>query len=428
MTCDYCFLPLEDTGRHNRYYFSKILDFKKLSPREFNANFSYYRDWLKYDTSAFCGGGSVFCYKIEPLHQNSYSTWYCCKDCAIKESIRSNSILFYYDEYERSVAFFTPHIHEINRAIDESENTPLLMMEWSAENWFQQPEDYQNLRQYGSENNYPIFETDICKIIKPNISLFEEYKKLVLQPDFQKDFWGTNGADISNHIKKEFPKWLKSVDIHFGRRLMIEWFITNKNDDFMGFIHLTCMYPAFPYKWVVEFGLKKEYRGKGLMKNVLTHISNWAKLNGCDEIYAISEEHNVVAHKLIRKLPYLVQEFTKMMSDQFSGCRLMKNFIINLQQQSTELRLIYFYNAIQYFKMKQYEESVNAFKQALAAPYQSGTPYTDAQIYSNMGIALSSLKKYHEAFQCLKKAQYLGLNNSSIEKELLWIKNNCNLS
>ena len=106
MTCDYCYVPLEDTGRHNRYYFSRILDFKKLSPREFNANFSYYRDWLNYDTSAFCRGGSVFCYKIEPLRQNSYSTWYCCKDCAIKESIRSNAILFYYDEYEKICCIF----------------------------------------------------------------------------------------------------------------------------------------------------------------------------------------------------------------------------------------------------------------------------------------------------------------------------------
>lgn len=428
MTCDYCFLPLEDIGRHNRYYFSRILDFKKLSHREFNANFLYYRDWLNYDTSAFCRGGSVFCYKIEPLRQNSYSTWYCCKDCAIKESIRSNAILFYYDEYERSVAFFTPHIHEINRAINESEDTPLLMMEWSAENWFQHPEDYQDLRQYGFCNQYPVFETNKFKIVKPSAYLFEEYKKLVLQPDFQKDFWGANGIEISQHIKKEFPNWLKSVDIHFGRRLMIEWFITDKMNAFMGFIHLTCMYPAYPYKWVVEFGLKKEYRRRGIMKSVLNIIIEWAKENGCDEIYAISEDYNTATHRLINGLPYMIQESTKMMSDQFGGFRPMKNFIINLQQQSGEQRLAYFYDAVQFYRQKRYEESVKSFKQALAAPYQAGTPYTDAQIYSNMGMALSSLKRYYEAFQCLKKAQCLGLNNSSIEKELLWLKNNCNLS
>lgn len=164
------------------------------------------------------------------------------------------------------------------------------------------------------------------------------------------------------------------------------------------------------------------------MKSVLNIIIEWAKENGCDEIYAISEDYNIATHRLINGLPYMIQESTKMMSDQFGGFRPMKNFIINLQQQSGEQRLANFYDAVQFYRQKRYEESVKSFKQALAAPYQSGTPYTDAQIYSNMGMALSSLKRYYEAFQCLKKAQCLGLNNSSIEKELLWLKNNCNLS
>jgi hypothetical protein len=34
------------------------------------------------------------------------------------------------------------------------------------------------------------------------------------------------------------------------------------------------------------------------------------------------------------------------------------------------------------------------------------------------------LRLYREAFNALKKAQSLGLNNPSIEKELLWLRNN----
>lgn len=76
------------------------------------------------------------------------------------------------------------------------------MMEWGTENWFQHPEDYQDLSQYGFCDQYPVFETNKFKIVKPNAYLFEEYKKLVLQPDFQKDFWGTNGIEISNTLKR----------------------------------------------------------------------------------------------------------------------------------------------------------------------------------------------------------------------------------
>ena len=70
---------------------------------------------------------------------------------------------------------------------------------------------------------------------------------------------------------------------------------------------------------------------------------------------------------------------------------------------------------------------VEAFKKALNEPYTPGTPFTDAQIYSNMGMALSSLRRYSEALHALKKAQSLGLNNPSIEKELLWLRNNVGL-
>jgi hypothetical protein len=42
-------------------------------------------------------------------------------------------------------------------------------------------------------------------------------------------------------------------------------------------------------------------------------------------------------------------------------------------------------------------------------------------------MSYSSLGQYNEAFRCLKKAQALGLNNPSIERELLWLKNNVGL-
>lgn len=66
-TCDACYTPLEDIGRHNKYYFSKVLDFRKLSAWEFQLNSAVYKDWLNYDTSPYCRNGWVYCYKIEPL-------------------------------------------------------------------------------------------------------------------------------------------------------------------------------------------------------------------------------------------------------------------------------------------------------------------------------------------------------------------------
>lgn len=335
MTCDCCYKPLRSTGRHNRYYFCKVLDFQKVTPWEYNMRYDFFNNPMdyrfNYDTSPYCINGYVYSYKTEPLRQNAYSTWYCSRECAVKEAKKANALLFYFDEEEGSVAFFTPHTVEINRAINESDYTPLLMMEWGEENWFQKRIEFKDLSMYGFETRYPEFSTRLCNIVKPNALLFEEYKKLVLDPAFEKDFWGSNGADMRNHIQQQFPNFLASVDVNFGRRLMIEWFITDKSNKFIGFIHLTCMYPAFPYKWVVEFGLVREYRGRGIMKTVLNGIVNWAKQNGCDEIYAISEDFNHPCHRLMNGLPYPVKETRHMMSDLFGGYRPMRNFLVSLK-------------------------------------------------------------------------------------------------
>ena len=313
---------------------------------------------------------------------------------------------------------------EINRAIGESDYIPLLMMDWGERNWFLQRDCYKNLRPYGTDSRFPTFSTRVCNIVKPTALLFEDYKDLVLQPDFQKDFWGSSGAEVSAHIKANFPNWLEAADVNFGRRMMIEWFVTDKRGDFIGFIHLTCMYPAFPYEWVVEFGLKKSWCGRGVMKCVLQTITEWAQQNGCERILAISEIYNEAAHRVIASLPYVVQERTTSMGDQFGGFRQMKNFIIDLNSTSGQQRISYFNQAVAYYREKAYAEAIGAFERALAEPYPQGTPYTDAQIYSNMGMAMSSMGLHRDAFIYLKRAQSLGLTNPNIEKELLWLKSN----
>ena len=87
-------------------------------------------------------------------------------------------------------------------------------------------------------------------------------------------------------------------------------------------------------------------------------------------------------------------------------------------------RAEYFDQAAAVFRMKDYRSAISFFQKALKEEYQPGTPFTDAQIYSNMGMAYSSIRLYQEAFNCLKKAQAMGLTNASIERELNWLKVN----
>lgn len=93
----------------------------------------------------------------------------------------------------------------------------------------------------------------------------------------------------------------------------------------------------------------------------------------------------------------------------------------------SDKRAALFKLAIESAKVKDYRSAISYYKDALKETYQNGSPVSDAQIYSNLGMSYSSLGQYNYAFLCLKKAQALGLTNPSIEGELLWLKNNIGL-
>lgn len=82
------------------------------------------------------------------------------------------------------------------------------------------------------------------------------------------------------------------------------------------------------------------------------------------------------------------------------GIGMRKRWFKQLSGNRTAL----FNRAVQYFRSKNYVEAIAEFEKALAEPYTQGIPYADAQIYSNIGMALSSMKLYVEACAFLQKS------------------------
>lgn len=345
MTCDTCYRPLANIGRHNRYYFCKIEDFERISKTEFIRNQAKYSNpyepRFNYDTSE-CSQlhDYVYCYKFDNYPQaNGYSTWFCSNECALEAAIRMNCILFYYDENDRSVAMITPQLKEINREIKESPYTPLLMMEWPADQWLQQPKDFQDLSMYGSNNVYPTLSLSKVNLVVPNRKMVSSLRKMFTTPSFAKNYFGNSSSEIMKAISEMIPdNYDESAQIDFGRRAEISWFITDKQNCFVGFIHITQKYKALPYKWVLEFGISSEYQGQGIMSEVLPKVVSFARKEGCDEpIYAVSEDFNIACHRLFRKFPN-VQEIEKFMIDQYAGGRMMHIFIIPFLEAQSSCR------------------------------------------------------------------------------------------
>lgn len=174
--------------------------------------------------------------------------------------------------------------------------------------------------------------------------------------------------------------------------------------------------------WNVGYAILPSERRKGFASAAVTGLSNYLLQNYSFpqvmlDISMDNKASEKVAEKCGFKVPYPRAGY---IDEQHPEVGMRLRWFKQLAGQRT----MYFNQAVHYYRQKNYVGAINAFRQALNEPYQPGTPYTDAQIYSNMGMSLSSVGQYREAFNALKKAQQLGLNNPSIEKELLWLRNN----
>ena len=177
--------------------------------------------------------------------------------------------------------------------------------------------------------------------------------------------------------------------------------------------------------WNVGYAVMPEHRRKGYATAAVNGLTNFLLQNfSIPQVMLDICTENHESEGVARKCGFQKPADRKGYVD-FEHMELGLRF--RWFKQLAGQRTIYFNQAQQYYRSKAYSQSILAYKKALEEPYQPGTPFTDAQIYSNMGMALSSVRDYVGAFNALKKAQSLGLNNPSIEKELRWLRDNVGL-
>lgn len=80
--------------------------------------------------------------------------------------------------------------------------------------------------------------------------------------------------------------------------------------------------------------------------------------------------------------------------------------------------------AMMSYSIKDYQQSIILYEQSLREPYSDGSPFTDGQIYANLGIVYSSVHRYQDAYEALMKAYNMGVQNKSVIKEINWLRNN----
>ena len=153
--------------------------------------------------------------------------------------------------------------------------------------------------------------------------------------EFRRMYYGSYEKVFAESQRKDMllnvDNLLDEYKVQYGRRIQIDWHIISDNDDFVGFIHLTRLYHAMMGEWVIEFGLRPEYEHQGIMTRAVEIVLDWAKDQGCGDIYAISEVFNEKSHAIFNRLNYPVEKTKTSMWDQHAGERLMNYYHIKLQ-------------------------------------------------------------------------------------------------
>lgn len=183
--------------------------------------------------------------------------------------------------------------------------------------------------------------------------------------------------------------------------------------------------------WNIGYAILSKYRRKGYASDALLGLVEFLKDYNINMISLDISEHNIASSDLAKKCGF------KPMMNETGGkigyidpehidlgfrFKWIKNLIDNKSKRDL-LNL----QATQAFRNKDYNQAIKLFLQSLQEPFFQGSPYSEGQIFSNLGMAYSSIKQYSKAYECLFKAFNLGIRNDSVIRELQWLKKNIRL-
>lgn len=322
ITCDTCFAVMPEITRHNKYYFADLLYSKSVHGIG-DRNVTISNNSLELTVKGKNGFSQIRTSTFSPKNWMTF----CCSKCASEFSKINNIVLCFFSEDNQSVSLIHPCLEDFN-------NVPIPIPEWSEFDWFCQFYDIIDLTSFGTSSTFPEFTIEDVRLTYPSLTTTMALINMINTKEFRTMFYGSYDKQFAEKQKREMLRNVRNLvnefNTNYGRRAQIDWHIINANNDFLGFIHLTKLYQAIPDEWVLEFGLRPEYEHRGIMTRAIKIVLDWIKSQGCEDVYAISEIFNEKSHSLFGRLNVPVKTSRASMWDEHAGERLMYNYHIKL--------------------------------------------------------------------------------------------------
>lgn len=170
----------------------------------------------------------------------------------------------------------------------------------------------------------------------------------------------------------------------------------------------------------ITYLIDYNFRRKGIITEAVRSVLTLLREYQIGYIVAFIELDNKASVRVAEKNGFVTNQQEGFFDDNVEGGAFRYKWKVNLM----DVREYLCSAANHFFQNKDYEKSIEVFQQAIEEDEIVGSPYNNLQIYSNIGMALSSLGNYEDAYNLLIQVQNYGFTNASIERELNWLRTN----
>ena len=174
--------------------------------------------------------------------------------------------------------------------------------------------------------------------------------------------------------------------------------------------------------WNIGYAVSQNYRRKDYASNSVTEYIHALKVFSIDSACLDISVDNKASEAVAKKCGFELRDRCGFLDQEHPEVGLRRHWYKSIH--SKDARIPCFQRASIAYRNKDYQTAIRLYREALEIPQTEGSQLTDAQIYSNLGMAHSSIGDYRQAYAYLQKAVSLGLLNASIQKELAWLRAN----
>lgn len=198
----------------------------------------------------------------------------------------------------------------------------------------------------------------------------------------------------------------------------LDFIIYDLQDNRVGIIN--CVFTIVNEKAIgqVSYIIHSNFRNKGYATKALQFICNITDQSHLDALILDIHAENLPSMHIAEKLGFQVKKIL----DAHLDCE--KALLHRECIKALPKRLELFLKANKCYKEKNYFEAITLYHESLSHHIPINSAHTDAQIYSNLGMALSAIMQYKESYIFLKRAYNAGIRNENVLKELTWLETN----